>query len=147
MLRSGLSVKYYKLLLENHIRLMKLRNYDPDEIKDLEDCFWRAVKARNFYEKDDCLDLIAAVRGFIPDEKVAELTESAQNYCNNLIRNDPIEKSEEYLKVIDDVEEKIDKAKTMDICFEYWALKARFLMEYGIFWQSPSQLNPNVMFD
>ena len=58
-----------------------------------------------------------------------------------------VEKTEEYLAVIDKVEEKIEKTKQMNFCLEYWNLKAQFLFEYGILWRSPTQLNPGVMFD
>lgn len=37
----------------------------------------------------------------------------AQKNCQSSIKYDPIEKTEEYLAVIDDVEERIDKEKTM----------------------------------
>ena len=55
--------------------------------------------------------------------------------------------TEEYLAVIDEVEAEIDRLKTSDFCLEYWSLKSSLLAERGIVWQSPAQLNPNVMFD
>ena len=58
--------------------------------------------------------------------------------------------SEEYLAVIDDVEEKIDKNRPlvgMGSCHEIWDLKYQYLLEKGIRWKSPQILNPRVMFD
>jgi hypothetical protein len=83
----------------------------------------------------------------MPDERIRELLFSAQENRRGFIKNDPVEKTEEYLAAIDKVEEKIDKAKQMNFCLEYWNLKAQFLFEHGILWRSPAQLNPGVMFD
>ena len=126
---------------------MKLREYDDEDITRLKNCFYSAVKARNYYEPDDCSDLVAIVSGSLPNEIIRELLLSAQENRRGFIKNDPVEKTEEYLAVIDKVEEKIEKTKQMDSCLEYWSLKARFLFEYGILWRSPSQLNRGVMFD
>lgn len=147
MCRAGMSVKFYTPQLQAHTELMKLREYDSEDMEGLENCFYLAVKARNYYEPDDCSDLVAIVSGSLPDERISELLLSAQESRRGFIKNDPVEKTEKYLAVIDKVEEKIEKTKQMDFCLEYWSLKARFLFEYGILWRSPSQLNPGVMFD
>ena len=111
-----------------------------------EDCFYLAVKARNYYEPDDCTELVAIVSGSLPDERIRELLLSAQENRRGFIKNDPVEKTEEYLAVIDE-EEKIEETQKMNFCLEYWNLKAQFLFEYDILWRSPVQLNPGVMFD
>ena len=147
MCRAGMSVKYYTSLLRAHTELMKLREYDNDDMERLKSCFYLAVKARNYYEPDDCSDLVEIVSGSLPDERIRELLLSAQENRRGFIKNDPVEKTEEYLAVIDKVEEKIDKAKQMNFCLEKWDLKAQFLFEVGILWRSPAQLNPDVMFD
>lgn len=147
MCRAGMSVKYYTPLLQAHTELMKLREYDSDDMEQLGNCFYLAVKARNYYEPDDCSDLVEIVSGSLPDERIRELLLSAQENRRGFIKNDPVEKTEKYLAVIDKVEEKIEKTKQMDHCLEYWSLKARFLFECGILWRSPTQLNPGVMFD
>ena len=147
MCRAGMSVKFYTPQLQAHTELMKLREYDSEDMEGFENCFYLAVKARNYYEPDDCSDLVAIVSGSLPDERIRELLLSAQENRRGFIKNDPVEKTEEYLAVIDKVEEKIEKTKQMDFCLEYWSLKARFLFEYGILWRSPSQLNRGVMFD
>lgn len=79
--------------------------------------------------------------------KLQELLTSAQENRRRFIKNDPVEKTDAYLSVIDEVEEAIDKNKTMDFCLEIWKLKAEFLSDRGICWRSPTQLNPGVMFD
>lgn len=147
MCRAGMSVKFYAPQLQAHTELMKLREYDSEDMKEFENCFYLAVKARNYYEPDDCSDLVAIVSGSLPDERIRELLLSAQENRRGFIKNDPVEKTEKYLAVIDKVEEKIEKTKQMNFCLEYWNLKAQFLFEYGILWRSPSQLNPGVMFD
>ena len=147
MCRAGMSVKFYTPQLQTHTELMKLREYDSEDMEEFESCFYLAVKARNYYEPDDCSDLVAIVSGSLPDERIRELLLSAQENRRGFIKNDPVEKTEEYLAVIDKVEEKIEKTKQMNFCLEYWSLKAQFLFEYGILWRSPSQLNPGVMFD
>lgn len=147
MCRAGMSVKYYTPLLQAHTELMKLREYDIDDMEQLENCFYLAVKARNYYEPDDCSDLVEIVSGSLPDERIRELLFSAQENRRGFIKNDPVEKTEEYLAVIDKVEEKIDKTNQMNFCLEKWDLKAQFLFEFGILWRSPAQLNPGVMFD
>lgn len=147
MCRAGMSVKFYTPLLHAHTELMKLRKYDSEEMEEFGNCFYLAVKARNYYEPDDCSDLVIIVSGSLPYERIRELLLSAQENRRKFIKNDPVEKTEKYLAVIDKVEEKIEKTKQMNFCLEYWNLKARFLFEYGIIWRSPSQLNPGVMFD
>lgn len=147
MCRAGMSVKFYTPLLHAHTELMKLREYDSEEMEEFENCFYLAVKARNYYGPDDCSDLVIILSGSLPDERIRELLLSAQENRQKFIKNDPVEKTEKYLAVIDKVEEKIEKTKQMNFYLEYWNLKARFLFEYGIIWRSPSQLNPGVMFD
>lgn len=145
--RPGMSAKFYTPQLENHVLLMKLKGYNDEDIEDLESCFYCAAKARNYYEPDDCADIINIVSGILPNDSINELLASAQESRRSSIKNDPVEKTEQYLAVIDEVEEKIDKEQTLDFCLEYWNLKAQFLFEHDIIWRSPAQLNPHVMFD
>lgn len=70
----------------------------------------------------------------------------------NHLAVDPVEYTEQWEKIIDEVEAHIgeelaDEPRCMGFCFRYWALKKRILQEYGIEWRSPSQMNPHVMFD
>ena len=104
-------------------------------------------KARRRCFTDDCADLREAVSGAIPEERIDELSRAAEETCRSSIKHDSVEMTEEYLAVIDEVEAEIDRLKTSDFCLEYWSLKSSLLAERGIVWQSPAQLNPNVMFD
>mgnify|MGYP003499820871 FL=1 len=147
MCRAGMSVKYYKMLLTCYVKLSKLEKLSKDDKKHFEEAFYNAVKARNWYVPDDCADLKEIVSGAISDKKMDELYQKAVDSRKGLPKNDPIELSDEYLAVIDEVEELVEKNKKVNVCFEYWNLKTDYLEERGIRWSSPAMLNPGVMFD
>ena len=66
------------------------------------------------------------------------------------LRHDPVEMAEEYLAVIDEVDEKIEKNREyhgFGSCHHVWSLKTDYLAEKGITWHSPGVLNPKVRFD
>ena len=71
---------------------------------------------------------------------------------NPTLQYDPVEDSEAYLSVIDEVERRLyeelkNEPRHMGFCFEYWSAKRDLLAEYGIEWRSPGIMNPRVMFD
>ena len=71
---------------------------------------------------------------------------------NPLLKYDPVEDSQAYLTVIDEVEKKLyeelkDEPRHMGFCFRYWSLKRAVLATYGIEWRSPNIMNPHVHFD
>lgn len=75
-----------------------------------------------------------------------------QQLENPTLAYDPVEDSEAYLAVIDEVERRLyeelkDEPRHMGFCFRYWSAKRDLLKEYGIEWHSPSTMNPGVMFD
>lgn len=83
-------------------------------------------------------------------------TEDCENYLHRIdhptLKYDPVEDSEAYLSVIDEVERKLydelkDESRPMGFCFRYWAAKRAILEQYGITWRSPKMMNPRVMFD
>lgn len=142
--RFSLASKYYEealnLIMSNNMKSL-----------DLGLLFNNILVYRNYYIDDDCVDLIKRVKESkcLSEGKINSIVERVYNHRRSL-KHDPIEASEEYLSVIDEVEEKIDKNRThfgMGSCHEYWNLKFQYLMEKGIFWKSPSSLNPRVMFD
>ena len=147
MCRTGVSLKFHNKLIETHARLFSLEDYGDEDKELLEEDFYNAVKARNLYIRDDCPDLVSLMEGVLPKTKIEELSVSVIKRCGYLPKNDPVELTEEYLSVIDEVEEKIDRTMTTGICHEYWGLKALYLEEKGIVWRSPAVLNPGVMFD
>lgn len=79
------------------------------------------------------------------------------NYClqrieKPMLKYDPIEDSDAYLAIIDEVERRLyedlkDEPRHMGFCFRYWSAKYNLLKEYGIEWRSPSMMNPGVIFD
>jgi hypothetical protein len=70
-----------------------------------------------------------------------------------VIKQDPVEQSEEYKAIWPEVEQKIyarvgGKPSGMGACFLLWKAKKAILKEdYGIDWKSPAELNPGVKFD
>lgn len=72
------------------------------------------------------------------------------------IKYDPIEDTEEYKNIADELEKKIeahmrfeeiykDRAGT---CHIYWKFKKDILKsDYDIDWMSPAELNPSIIFD
>lgn len=70
------------------------------------------------------------------------------------IKNDKVELTEEYKKVIDEVNEKIEKfreennVRGMGSCHIIWRKKKEILKnDYNIDWMSPGELNTDIMFD
>ena len=112
---------------------------------------YRLLRDRNFYVDDDCDDVLEILKKTpLLDQKSMEEMFQARMKRRRNLKNDPVEMSKEYLDVIDEVEEKIEKNRKsfgMGSCHEYWELKERFLLEKGIKWRSPAILNPRVLFD
>lgn len=115
---------------------------------DIGECYYnnqRRVQAKEAYQQ---ALLYAASAG--------EDTEDCEYYLKRLedpmLEYDPVEDSEAYLAVIDEVERRLyeefkDEPRHMGFCFGYWSAKEALLREYGIEWRSPSSMNPGVMFD
>ncbi len=124
---------------------------DYGKLEDVDDLFYALLRDRNYYVDDDCEDVVSLAK----ETKMISEAYIDKTWANRLkvrrhLKNDPVESSEAYLAVIDEVEEKIAKNRTtfgMGSCFEVWALKERYLAEKGIAWSSPALLNPRVMFD
>ena len=82
-----------------------------------------------------------------------EVDELMRNPKVGHLKVDPVEYTESWEKIIDDVEAEIDsmlehEPRGMGFCFHYWSVKKNLLSEkYGIEWRSPALMNPGVMFD
>lgn len=68
------------------------------------------------------------------------------------LKADPIEWSEEFEKVIDEVERELyeyfkEEERMMGFCFGFWSQKKSLLAERGIEWRTPAEMNPRVLFD
>ncbi len=143
--RPVLSAKYYTELM----KVFKLRNsvspYSDEELTELSDEFFTCIKMRTFYVDDPCEDVIELMRGILSDETIEYVYKKASR--SRHFKNDPVEMTDEYLAVIDEVERLVDENKRFDFCHEKWALKTKYLKKKGITWRSPAILNPGVRFD
>lgn len=112
-----------------------------------DDDYFKALRLRNYYKKDDCKDLSTLMSEILPESSRINIEEEvSKNYPS--IKRDPIELSEEYLSVIDEVERRMDEAGADKMhTFERIDLKAQLLSEYGVFWRSEIIMNPKVHFD
>lgn len=144
--RFAVSVRYYERAISLAATLYSLYG---EEIKDSSGMVYNALKARNYYVDDDCGDIREKALLFLSANIVDDVFETVISRRRNL-NHDPVEMTEEYLSVIDEVEEKIEKNREyrgFGSCYHVWRLKADYLAERGIVWRSPSALNPKVRFD
>lgn len=80
---------------------------------------------------------------------------SMEEWCRKygiMLKFDPVERTEAWENCIYEVEAECDRlleneVKGMGFCFIYWSTKESVLAKYGIQWDSPSVMNPRVMFD
>lgn len=68
------------------------------------------------------------------------------------LKRDPIEWTSRWEEVIDEADRKTYRRlaglpRGMGWCFGFWHERSAALREFGIEWQSPSMMNPGVMFD
>ena len=146
--RFSLSAKYEEKALDIALTLYCGHN---KKMKDVDTLLYDILVDRNYYKDDDCYDVLDKVREtHLIDPNTIETINNRVMMRRRSLNHDPVEMGEEYLAVIDEVEEKIDKNRTlwgMGSCHEVWNLKFQYLLEKGISWKSPSVLNPRVMFD
>ena len=144
--RFAVSVRYYKRAIELAATLYTMYG---EEMQDSSGMIYNALKARNYYVDDDCEDIREQALVFIPKDIVDDVFDTVMKRRRNL-KHDPVEMTEEYLAVIDEVDEKIEKNREyrgFGSCHHVWSLKTDYLAEKGIEWKSPVVLNPRVRFD
>ena len=144
--RFAVSVRYYNRAIELAATLYTMYG---EEIQDSSTMIYNALKARNYYVDDDCEDIREQALVFISTDIVDDVFDTVMNRRRNL-KHDPVEMTEEYLAVIDEVDEKIEKNREyrgFGSCHHVWSLKTDYLAEKGIEWKSPVVLNPRVRFD
>ena len=144
--RFAVSVGYYKRAIELAAKLYTMYG---EEMRDSSGMIYNALKARNYYVDDDCEDIREQALVFISTDIVDDVFDTVMNRRRNL-KHDPVEMTEEYLAVIDEVDEKIEKNREyrgFGSCHHVWSLKTDYLAEKGITWRSPDLLNPRVRFD
>jgi tetratricopeptide (TPR) repeat protein len=144
--RFAVSVRYYNRAIELAATLYTMYG---EEMQDSSGMIYNALKARNYYVDDDCEDIREQALVFISKDIVDDVFDTVMKRRRNL-KHDPVEMTEEYLAVIDEVDEKIEKNRKyhgFGSCHHVWGLKADYLTEKGIEWKSPVVLNPRVRFD
>ena len=144
--RFAVSVRYYKRAIELAAKLYTMYG---EEMQDSSGMIYNALKVRNYYVDDDCEDIRELAITFISKELVDDVFSTVMKRRRNL-KHDPVEMTEEYLAVIDEVDEKIEKNREyrgFGSCHHVWSLKTDYLAEKGIVWKSPVVLNPRVRFD
>ena len=144
--RFAVSVRYYNRAIELAATLYTMYG---EEMQDSSGMIYNALKARNYYVDDNCEDIRELAITFISKELVDDVFSTVMNRRRNL-KHDPVEMTEEYLAVIDEVDEKIEKNREyrgFGSCHHVWSLKTDYLAEKGIEWKSPVVLNPRVRFD
>ncbi|MBR2987728.1 MAG: hypothetical protein IKC63_06885 [Clostridia bacterium] len=145
MLRFAVSVRYYQRAISSAYALFLQYG---EQVPDLGDLFYSALKARNYYVNDDCADLCEMVFPILK-EKGEELYRNVMERPRSL-KHDSVEMTEAYLEAIDEVEEILENEFAdggRGSCHALWQRKKDLLSERGILWHSPSQLNPRVRFD
>ena len=144
--RFAVSVRYYNRAIELAAKLYTMYG---EEMQDGSTMIYNALKARNYYVDDDCEDIREQALVFISKDIVDDVFDTVMKRRRNL-KHDPVEMTEEYLAVIDEVDEKIEKNREyrgFGSCHHVWSLKTDYLAEKGIEWKSPVVLNPRVRFD
>lgn len=117
--------------------------------EDASDILYSALRAHNYYLDDDCEDIRALASVYLSEEAIESVFSRMDSIRNHLI-HDPVELTDEYLAVIDEVEVRIDEEREcfgFGSCHHVWMLKQDFLRERGVVWHKPSELNPRVRFD
>ena len=144
--RFAVSAKFYNQILNLALTLKQQYDTDTDGI---DGYLYAALQARNFYIDDDCDDLARIATELMNTVDVERILGERKERRRSL-KHDSIEMTEEYLAVIDEIEEKVEKSRTTyghGSCFEVWSLKKSYLLEYDIEWHAPAELNPRVLFD
>ena len=144
--RYAVSAKFYNQILNLALTLKQQYGTDTEGI---DGYLYTALQARNFYIDDDCDDL-ADIATELMNAGDAQRIINERKERRRSLKHDPVEVTDEYLAVIDEIEEKIEKSRTTyghGSCFEVWSLKKSYLLEHDIEWQTPAELNPRVLFD
>ena len=144
--RYAVSAKFYNQILSLALTLKQQYGTDTDGI---DGYLYAALQARNFYIDDDCDDL-AGIATELMNADDAERIINERKERRRSLKHDPVEMRDEYLAVIDEIEEKVEKSRKAfghGSCFEVWSLKKSYLLEHDIEWQTLAELNPRVLFD
>jgi len=144
MWRIAYAVKYHKWLLE--LQLILYRRFREKD-KECADDYYTALRARNYYHADTCSDLTEIASQLLPDKKRREIEKQVLENFHPL-KHDPVELTDEYLSVIDEVEQYMDKEEIKRLHqFHRNELFQKLLRERGVEWRPITELNPGWHFD
>ena len=144
MWRIPYANKHYKWLLELHGELYRLFGEKDDECSD---DYYGALRARNYHADDSCPDLAELAKAFLPDKKRLDI-EKRVLVDSRPLRHDPVELTDEYLAVIDEVDRRMDTEDCKKVHpFVRNQIFCDLLREYGIEWEPLTSLNPGMHFD
>lgn len=144
MWRIAYAIRYYKRLLELQAELLS-RFGENDE--NCNDDYYIALRTRNYYQKDSCDDLVELAKELLAEGKRKEIEKQIFEDFHPL-KHDPVELTEAYLSVIDEVECRMDTAEVKKMHhFQRSDVFRQMLREYGIEWRPVTVLNPGVRFD
>lgn len=144
MWRIKYANQYYKELLELHT-ILKQRYLVVD--KDIADDYYQALRARNYYGKDNCLDLVEFAKELLPKIKREDIEKQIREDFHPL-KHDPVELTDAYLAVIDEVERILDTPENKKLHPFIRNERLQLLLkEYGIDWEPITVLNPGWHFD
>ena len=100
--------------------------------------------------EDEVSQEIQRLSDYIDTEHVS--SDRFRKLYNRHLKSAPIERTPQWEENYYEVEKEVDRRlgdtpRGMGFCFAYWSTLRQVLSERGIIWQSPSELNPRVMFD
>ena len=138
------------------------------EVKRYQKTLFRLVSDKDIKEDMDIDGYDGAPEGYVREysedlhreslqrtEDYLDRSVSMEDWCKKygvMLKFDPVERSEKWEESIYEVEKECDEKlvgepRRMGFCFLYWSTKKSVLAKYGIEWDSPSTMNPRVMFD
>jgi hypothetical protein len=85
-------------------------------------------------------------------ERLIQIYQSKSNF-NNFSWRDPVEATPEYVELLEDINNKVDEIlkkegrSGMGTCHSAWRIQKQLLVELGIKWFKPTELNPQNRYD
>ena len=97
-----------------------------------------------------CRELKTKLEAYVDTENIT--MDQLEPMLGRHLKFDPVERTPEWEECIYDVESECesilkDEPRGMGFCFPYWNTKTVVLASKGIEWNSPSRMNPGVIFD
>lgn len=138
------------------------------EVKRYQKTLFRLVSDKDIKEDMDIDGYDGAPEGYVREysedlhreslqrtEDYLDRSVSMEDWCKKygvMLKFDPVERSKKWEESIYEVEKECDEKlagepRRMGFCYIYWSTKKSVLAKYGIEWDSPSTMNPRVMFD